>query len=107
MPLIACPECNRQVSDRAPQCPSCGTPIGAGGPSAVKVSVAQQTSKWWKLLQLAGACVAIAGGIVMATQFAGGGHHPDQDRVVLGIYLLSGGLAGFMFARLVAWWFHG
>jgi len=31
MPLIACPECGRQISDRAPACPQCGCP----GPSAV------------------------------------------------------------------------
>ena len=27
MPLIKCPECNVQVSDQAPACPSCGFPI--------------------------------------------------------------------------------
>jgi hypothetical protein len=29
MSLIHCPECNRQVSERAPSCPHCGCPIGA------------------------------------------------------------------------------
>lgn len=27
MALIACPECGREVSDRAPTCPNCGSPI--------------------------------------------------------------------------------
>ncbi len=27
MALIACPECNKQVSDQAPACPHCGFPI--------------------------------------------------------------------------------
>lgn len=27
MPMIACPECGRGCSDRAPQCPQCGYPI--------------------------------------------------------------------------------
>jgi hypothetical protein len=27
MALISCPECNKQVSEKAPQCPHCGVPI--------------------------------------------------------------------------------
>jgi hypothetical protein len=27
MALIKCPECSKEVSDRAPTCPSCGVPI--------------------------------------------------------------------------------
>ncbi|MCX6998587.1 MAG: hypothetical protein NTV49_16265 [Kiritimatiellaeota bacterium] len=27
MPLMACPECGRPVSNQAPQCPSCGFPL--------------------------------------------------------------------------------
>ena len=27
MALIKCPECGKQVSDQAPTCPSCGSPI--------------------------------------------------------------------------------
>ena len=29
MALIACPECARQVSDKAPTCPGCGLPLQA------------------------------------------------------------------------------
>lgn len=27
MPLIACPDCGNEVSDKAPACPKCGRPI--------------------------------------------------------------------------------
>jgi hypothetical protein len=27
MPLIPCPECNKSVSDSAPACPQCGSPL--------------------------------------------------------------------------------
>ncbi|GHE68087.1 hypothetical protein GCM10019059_29940 [Camelimonas fluminis] len=27
MSLISCPECGRQISDRAPACPGCGYPV--------------------------------------------------------------------------------
>jgi hypothetical protein len=28
MAVISCPECNAEVSDRAPACPQCGYPLG-------------------------------------------------------------------------------
>ncbi len=33
MALIDCPKCGKQVSDRAPACPHCGTPVAQTGPS--------------------------------------------------------------------------
>lgn len=33
MALITCPECGKQVSDRAPQCPNCGMPLQQSAPS--------------------------------------------------------------------------
>jgi hypothetical protein len=33
MALIDCPECGRQVSDRAPSCPHCGFPIASSAPA--------------------------------------------------------------------------
>ncbi len=38
MALIACPECGREVSDKAPTCPGCGAPIAGAvtaGPAPV------------------------------------------------------------------------
>lgn len=29
MALITCPDCSREVSDRAPACPHCGAPIAS------------------------------------------------------------------------------
>ncbi|MCG5535734.1 zinc ribbon domain-containing protein [Ectothiorhodospira mobilis] len=34
MALIECPECGRQVSDKAPTCPNCGVPIASQPPYA-------------------------------------------------------------------------
>ena len=34
MALIACAECNKQISDRAAACPSCGCPVAAGDTQA-------------------------------------------------------------------------
>lgn len=30
MPLIVCPDCERQVSSKAPTCPHCGCPLQPG-----------------------------------------------------------------------------
>lgn len=32
MALINCPDCNKEISDKAPTCPGCGAPIGAAAP---------------------------------------------------------------------------
>ena len=31
MPLIKCPECHKDISDKAPQCPNCGCPASQWG----------------------------------------------------------------------------
>jgi membrane protein YdbS with pleckstrin-like domain len=47
MPLIACPDCGRQVSTSAPNCPQCGRPIAAGF-AAVPLAAppAQEQTLW-------------------------------------------------------------
>lgn len=42
MSLIACPECTKQVSSFAPNCPGCGCPIKASGET--KASEAQRVT---------------------------------------------------------------
>ena len=44
MAIISCPECGKQVSDRAVSCPECGCPISAV-PSAASVSVEKEVEK--------------------------------------------------------------
>ena len=48
MPLIQCPDCNKQISDRAPVCPHCGAPNAASGSgplSSLKQSITPETTK--------------------------------------------------------------
>lgn len=35
MAIIKCPECGRQISDKAPTCPSCGVEIAGKSPNAL------------------------------------------------------------------------
>lgn len=34
MPLVKCPECESQISDKASTCPKCGHPMKEGAPAA-------------------------------------------------------------------------
>ena len=93
--LVDCPECGREVSDRAPACPVCGFPLDA--------MTTEATSKRWKRLVLWG-----VGGVFWGIGFT-----------LLGIYLVvpwvtAAGLVlvlasvGCIFsARFAAWWHHG
>jgi membrane protein YdbS with pleckstrin-like domain len=56
MPLVACPECGRQVSNAAPACPGCGFPVASrlaeeaarrGDPAPAADPVAEFRPSWW------------------------------------------------------------
>ena len=89
MPLISCPECRREVSSKAPTCPSCGCPLAA--------QTIEATAKQWKAAQLVCAIFAIVGVIVAVSR--GGGY--------AGGIMLVAGIGGFVAARMAAWWHHG
>lgn len=38
MALINCPDCNREISDKAPTCPGCGAPISAAADIGTKAT---------------------------------------------------------------------
>ena len=44
MALIKCPECGKQISDRAASCPNCGCPIG-NAPTSIKVNTLNYDGK--------------------------------------------------------------
>ncbi len=44
MPLIPCPECGKEISDKAPACPQCGAPTIAGKKADKKASVAKRAN---------------------------------------------------------------
>lgn len=79
MALTACPECNRQVSSRAPSCPGCGYPV-AGHTSVVRRDPdrsARLMPRWPFRLAL---WVAVLGG---ATHLATGWIAAAVDQVAL------------------------
>ncbi len=54
MPIIACPECSREVSTAAKSCPACGFPVAEKLPAPVSASLAtdellaEVRPSWWR-----------------------------------------------------------
>ena len=52
MPLIACPDCGREVSDAAKACPACGFPIAekraVDAPAPADELLAEVRPSWWR-----------------------------------------------------------
>lgn len=106
MSLISCPECAREISDRALSCPRCGTPMLSTGPALIQVQAPlggtvsiEATGKRYKLLQLAGA-IAITLAVVSCAVAA------PTSRDWSGFVFLTG-IALYSVGRVGAWWNHG
>ena len=70
MAIIACPECTSEVSDKAPSCPKCGTPIAAAAEvRAVGTAVVttQGTSKRLKMHKMIALAMVIVGFLLIMT----------------------------------------
>ena len=110
MALMSCPECAKQISDKAPACPHCGAPMNApiaastaGGPTIVEtgpggVVTTEATGKTYKALQAIGVILILIGVVSCA---AGG----DGVAAAPGLFLI--GVVLYLFGRVGAWWKHG
>ena len=71
MALIKCPECGREISEKAPTCPGCGAPVAAGSTTpispATHVAVTRRGGKW----EAAGFVLVLGG--VMTIMFGSAG----------------------------------
>ena len=105
MALMECPECARQISNRAPTCPGCGAPIAAAATHAevgVNLTTIQETSKSLKLEILLSMCAFWVGTLWMlaispAASFAA---------VVAPLLLAGLGVAWYVLTKLRIWWHH-
>ncbi|OGC00106.1 hypothetical protein A2V82_16330 [candidate division KSB1 bacterium RBG_16_48_16] len=90
MPLIKCPECGKDVSDKAPTCPNCAYPLHA--------QVIEATGKKWKMMQVVGILLMLGG---CSTMFDKNMNHGlSAGAFGIGFWLFIG-------ARVGAWWHHG
>ncbi len=98
MALIPCSACGKQISEMASSCPSCGHPTAASVPPAKRpaVQTIEQTSKGYKLGQMAGVaiiCASLVACVAGKTDASAG--------------LAFFGLIVWIGARTGAWWKNG
>lgn len=107
MALITCPDCQRQVSDRAPACPQCGSPLHTPplGASQQAPRIIEATSKTWKTLQLAGGIVLVlAIPTCIVTTIAA---RPGEAASPVAAWCVLGGMILWLLGRIGGWWYHG
>lgn len=105
MALVKCPECGKEVSDKAKNCIGCGAPIApdreSQGSGVDHLTTVQGTSKKLKLQQAIAAVLFVAGGVGM---FVAGdlGWNPGTPTTIMLI-----GLVWYIVTRVRTWWHHG
>tara|TARA_R110002073_G_scaffold44656_4_gene123741 strand:+ start:5811 stop:6134 length:324 start_codon:yes stop_codon:yes gene_type:complete len=106
MALIACPDCGKEVSDRAAACNGCGAPIGvdteARGSGVRTLATTQLTSKSLKLQSLIAGIIFIVGMFMVI----GSDPAPDDNGAGIGSLLLVVGVLWYIVTRFRIWWHH-
>jgi len=105
MALIQCPECSKEVSDKAPTCPKCGAPIAAASVDrevGVNLTTVQATSKRLKAQMLL-AALSLSVGIVWVI-LAANASEPTSLAVPTSLFV--GGLVWYAITRFRIWWHH-
>ncbi|HTH08060.1 MAG TPA: zinc ribbon domain-containing protein [Acidovorax sp.] len=94
MALIACGECGTEISSKAAACPKCGAP-----PQGKGIVTTQQTSKVFKVMQLVGFILIVAGVVSCVAAPTG--------ETLGSTWTWLMGLALFFAGRVGAWWRNG
>jgi len=105
MVLIKCPECSREVSDKAPTCPKCGAPIAAASVDrevGVNLTTVQATSKRLKAQMLL-AVLSLSVGIVWVILAV---NASERGSLAVPTSLFVGGLVWYAIIRFRIWWHH-
>ena len=98
MSLITCPDCGQKVSENAPTCVKCGSPIAT--------HTIQATSKKWKGMQLAGGLLIIFGFASVCSTVGDAQAGSDPSGPVGAGLMLIGGMTLAIVGKFGAWWHH-
>ena len=102
MALIKCPECKKEISDKAASCPSCGCPIAANSNEnnnqtpENKVQTIEKTSKKYKGQQLMAMLLGVIGFFML---------FEEEARTVGGIICIIA-LIWYAIVGMGIWWEH-
>jgi hypothetical protein len=103
MALIKCPECNRDVSDKATVCPHCARPLAWTSYRQGPVQVIERTGRRWKGVRVLGWLLILAAAFALIAQWAA----DDSRAVTAGLWIGLAGVACLWISRAGAWWYHG
>ena len=115
MPLISCSECNKQVSNLAVSCPSCGAPINiVNGRKANEKSLytTQVTHKKLKVQQVVSRCIFFIGLIWLIIEFVSandpvaGTFNHSQLELAWPITMVLIGIIWQITTKIKIWWHH-
>jgi DNA-binding CsgD family transcriptional regulator len=107
MALVTCPDCGKDVSERAPACPHCGAPIATVRDHhsvGVPIITVQKTSKRLKshLLMSVGLFVV---GLIWVSGSSASATTDATPSAVPGL-LMTGAVLWFIVTRFRIWWEH-
>jgi len=103
MTLTRCGECGRDISDKAPSCPSCGNPIKVQVSTDLNNPIQVEpilTSKKWKKVKLVAWGVTIFGFFLTFS----GEFTPDRAGFNFGFLLLFVGVIAIIVGKVGAWY---
>jgi len=103
MAIISCPECTKGISDKAPSCPHCGTPISVDIQSESTIlTTIQETSKRLKIHILAAALSFWFGlaWLILAAQSDTG------EPPIIPSFMMLIGFAWYVATKIRIWWHH-
>lgn len=101
MALINCPDCRKEISDRAPTCPNCGAPMhSTPAVNNGQYVTTQSTAKTYKQMMLIGGILCgIGAGVVFGVE--------DPYAPGFGVLAMTLGIALYALGRFKAWWNNG
>ena len=97
MALITCPECGKQVSEKATNCPNCGFPI-----SGYEVQTIEQTGKKFKKQKLYSVLLFAIGILIMFLSILFESWSVTHTGVVISVI----GVIWFVIIEIKIWWHH-
>jgi hypothetical protein len=103
MALIKCPECNRDISDKATVCPHCARPLARTSYRQGPVQVIERTGRRWKGVRVLGWLLIFVAAFLLFGKWAA----DDSRGVAAGFSIGLAGVACLWISRAGAWWYHG
>jgi uncharacterized membrane protein YbjE (DUF340 family) len=104
--LIACSECNNQVSTMAAACPRCGVPIGnavaGGASSADSAATPDATSKRMKLHTAVAAALVLGSSVGLMTEANGRAAGAGFTAILFGLLFVLG-IVYYVEVRIRSW----